>query len=280
MPFSTDSAVVSAADLFNELNNPSIQILVTSMCDPASGEPEQDPEGYIPGALHFDFESDFCDTENPLPHSMPATEQFEQRARALGLSNEQLIVVYDNKGIYSAPRVWWMLKAMGHKNVWVLDGGLPGWLESGLPLSKEQKSNRSTGNFKAEFDERLICNWEYVLEASTNKSGHIMDARAAQRFYGLVAEPRKGLRSGHMPNAKSLPFTELLSEGRYLREKSVLKGLFSQSVDEQLVFSCGSGVTACILALGAYQCGYHNLSVYDGSWSEWGSRKDLPVVTD
>jgi thiosulfate/3-mercaptopyruvate sulfurtransferase len=235
----------------------------------------------IPGAVFFDFDREICDPASELPHMMPDADGFQESVRNLGVKQNSIIVVYDSLGIFSAPRVWWMLKAMGAEQVAVLDGGLPAWKAQSLPLESGEPVKRlDTGNFTACYQDGMFCNAEEVLVATQNKQRIIIDARSRERFLAQVPEPREGVRSGHMPNARNLPFAEILSEQK-MCDAYQLALLFAvvAGKDNGLIFSCGSGVTACILALGATLAGYGNISVYDGSWAEWGGSSELPVVS-
>ena len=234
---------------------------------------------WIPGAAVFDFDRVICDPDTTLPHMMPPASLFEAEVRKLGVSADSHIVVYDSTGVYSAPRARWMFKAMGHDTVAVLDGGLPAWRAAGLPVETTLRTTRP-GAFVATPRPSLFCNADDVAHALRDNDTVVVDARSAGRFAGTAPEPRPGLRAGHMPGAVNLPYTEVLADGRY-RPIAELRALLQAKIGSasNLVFSCGSGVTACVTALAAEMVGYTNLRVYDGSWSEWGRPSARPVVT-
>ena len=233
----------------------------------------------IPGARRFDYDGVFCKPNSILPHMMPAQELFQQEARKLGINADSVVIVYDDVGLYASPRAWWMFRAMGHAQVAVLDGGLPKWIKEERGIIKQYDNSRD-GNFLANLDTGLFCDFEVVLKGLYEPGCQILDARSAGRFKGIDAELRPGVRPGHMPNAKNLPFPEVLSGGE-LKSAEELSDLFSQLIekDQKIITSCGSGITACILTLAATVAGYENLAVYDGSWAEWGLPSKLPVVT-
>jgi thiosulfate/3-mercaptopyruvate sulfurtransferase len=239
------------------------------------------PAFTIASSQRFDLNKNFSDLSSSLPHTMPSAEQFQQQARALGINNDAQIVVFDDQGVFSAARAWYMFKSMGHKNVAVLDGGLPAWLEHNLTVSPAELGlAKKEGNFNAKLSTEYFCTHQAVHKHLFLTEQLIVDARAAARFEGRVAEPRKGIRSGHMPNAVNLVFSDLLDEGQLLPIVK-LREKFQQVNKENkpMIMSCGSGVTACVLALAAELCGYDQIKVYDGSWSEWGLNAGLPIVT-
>ncbi|MGW1412448.1 sulfurtransferase [Streptomyces sp. NPDC002403] len=235
----------------------------------------------IPGARVFDIDGALSDHSGPLPHTMPGAGRFTEELRSLGVNGTDTVVVYDGAGIYSSARAWWMLRAMGFDRVAVLDGGLLAWAGAGLPLESAGPVPAATpGDFTARPRAGMFVGSEEVVAALADPAAVVLDARSRDRFTGAVAEPRPGLRGGHMPGAVNLPFGELQRDGR-MRPADELRTVFAALAGERerLVVSCGSGVTACVLALGAELAGYRGQAVYDGSWSEWGLPSELPVVT-
>tara|TARA_R110002049_G_scaffold308819_1_gene514235 strand:+ start:38100 stop:38915 length:816 start_codon:yes stop_codon:yes gene_type:complete len=226
----------------------------------------------IPKARFFDIKNSFSDTEAPFPSTFPSESQFTKEAQALGIHKNSAIVVYDDKGIYSSARVWWLFKAMGHKNVAVFNGGFPEWEKAHLSTEKSKIFKIKMGDFVANYQQKYMVFFEGMQTASKNKTHTIMDARSKERFLSLVDEPREGLRRGTIPNSVNLPFKNLIT-GNRLKDSNELEPIFNALAkkEDPIIFSCGSGITACILALGADMSDYKNISVYDGSWTEWGS---------
>jgi thiosulfate/3-mercaptopyruvate sulfurtransferase len=235
---------------------------------------------HIPGAVRFDID-DIKDPANPLPHMLPDPETFAAKVGALGVTNDSAVVAYDGLGLMSAARVWWMFRVFGHDNVAVLDGGLPKWLKEGRPVEAGDAAPRPS-RFTARFRPELVRDLDAV--AADLKSGReqVVDARSRGRFDGTEPEIRPGLRGGHMPGAKNLPFTELLGPDATMLAPERIAATFQAAgidVARPIVTSCGSGVTACVLALGLHLIGRPGTAVYDGSWTEWGGRRDTAVTT-
>ncbi|MCF8273342.1 MAG: sulfurtransferase [Flavobacteriaceae bacterium] len=262
--------IVSAEWLHSNLKSENLVILDASI-KKVVGEGHSKSEVQIPNSRLFDLKEAFSDTSAPFPNTFPSELQFTKSAQALGINNDSAIVVYDEQGIYSSARVWWMFKAMEHDNVAVLNGGLTEWIKAGYKTESKTENNASLGNFQAQYKPELMKYFDDVKIASSKKSHIIMDARSEARFNSLEAEPRAGLRSGTIPNSVNLPFEDLLN-GHVLISEEEIKTKFKQLAkkEEAIIFSCGSGITACVLALGADISGYKNISVYDGSWTEWG----------
>lgn len=236
----------------------------------------------IPGARPFDLDGALSDHGAPAPHTMPGAAEFTGAMRALGVDDSDTVVVYDGAGIYSSARAWWMLRAMGFDRAAVLDGGLPAWKAAGLPVEATGPAYEGPrGSFTARPRTGLLVDSATVARALTDPAAAVLDARTRGRFAGTAPEPRPGLRGGHMPGAVNLPFAELQHPDGRMRPAGELRRAFEALTGdrERLYFSCGSGVTACVLALGADLAGYEDLAVYDGSWSEWGLPSDLPVAT-
>jgi thiosulfate/3-mercaptopyruvate sulfurtransferase len=239
-------------------------------------------EERVSGARFFDFDGRICDPQSSLPHMLPDADSFTRELRALGLNQESRVVVYDSMGMFSSPRAWWMLAAMGCANLALLDGGLPAWKAAGFALQAgEEVISYRPGNFRAKLDAEQVVDANQLLSAVDDDSVCVLDARPEPRFRGIAEEPRAGLRRGHMPGAVNLPFAQLFDQG-LMKSDAELEQILKPLVDghTRAVCSCGSGVTACILAFALQRIGFEEVAVYDGSWCEWGLPGELPVVVD
>uniref|UniRef100_A0A0A9D2N3 Sulfurtransferase n=1 Tax=Arundo donax TaxID=35708 RepID=A0A0A9D2N3_ARUDO len=292
-----DDSVVSAEWLHQHLGQPGIKVLDASWYMPEENrDPWQEYQvAHIPGALFFDLDG-IVDRTTDLPHMLPSKEAFSAAVSALDIRNQDIVIVYDGKGFFSAPRVWWMFRVFGHNEVWVLDGGLPQWRASGFNLESNSSDDAvlkfkaanavekvyngelaNTITFQTEFQPHLFWTLEKVAHNVASRTYQQVDARSKGRFDGVAPEPRKGVRSGHIPGSISVPFPEMFDATPRLLPADELHKKFQQagiSIDHPIVVTCGSGVTACILALGLYRIGKHDVPVYDGSWTEWEAQPD------
>lgn len=265
------------------VDNPPVRILDATFVMPGSSrDPRADYENaHIPGAMFFDVEA-VADHGTDLPHMLPSAHDFELAVEALGISSGEQVVVYDQTGVaMAAARAWWMFRAFGHDEVCVLNGGLPAWQLRGYPvIGVQPPAPPAPGAFTAELQPNLVRRREDVLRAVQDHSAAIVDARSTERFTGQATEPRPGLRCGHIPGSLNIPFSTLLdpATGR-MKDRDKLKAIFADVPPGAVITSCGSGITACVLALGLYLAGREDAAVYDGSWAEWG-RADggMPVA--
>ncbi|KAK8483937.1 hypothetical protein V6N12_044405 [Hibiscus sabdariffa] len=300
---STNDPVVSVDWLHANLREPDLKVLDASwyMPDEQRNPIQEYQVAHIPGALFFDVDG-IADRTTKLPHMLPSEDAFAAAASALGIQNKDGLVVYDGKGIFSAARVWWMFRVFGHDRIWVLDGGLPRWRASGYDVESSASSDailkasaaseaiekvyqgQTAGplTFQTKLQPHLVWTLDQVRRNIEEKTHQHIDARSKPRFDGAAPEPRKGIRSGHVPGSKCIPFPEMLDASQTLLPADELKNRFSEegiSLEHPVVTSCGTGVTACILALGLHRLGKTDVAVYDGSWTEWGAHSDTPVDT-
>lgn len=282
------NSLVSTDWLEAHLTDDNLVLLDASMVGVIGKEPIiYDEVVCIPRSRRFDLENVFCDNTSTQVHALPTREQFIAGIAKLGIEPDHHIVIYDNQGIYAAPRAWWLCKLMGLETVYVLDGGLPQWLEEDrMTSSRYQSEGIDYGqvdeqNYSAlQYHPELVIDAQRLLLSLGQPDIAILDARGRARFFGQVAEPRAGVRGGHIPHAVNLPFAQVL-QGHKLKSSTELQALFSLKapLESTRIFSCGSGITACILILASVVAGHNQVKLYDGSWAEWGSRADLPVET-
>lgn len=280
MSRSDPKTLVSTDWLADNLGAADLRILDASWYLPTQ---DRDPKAefdaaHIPGARFFNID-DVSDSNSDLPHMAPPVEKFMSRMRALGVGDGHRVVVYDGAGLFSAARVWWLFRHMGNTNIAVLDGGLPKWVAEGRHTESTPPTIRDR-HMTAIRNADLVRDVTQVALASKLNQAEIVDARAAERFRGDAPEPRQGLRAGHIPNSKNVPFTTLLNDDKTMKTAAELKAVFeSAGVDlsRPIITSCGSGVTAAVLSLALEVIGHRDHSLYDGSWTEWGSYSDLKV---
>lgn len=274
-------SLVSVDWLSLHLDAPDVRIVDASWHLPGS---DRDPKAeykaeHIPGAVFFDID-DISDQSSDLPHMMPRPEKFAARVRKLGLGDGHRIIIYDNSPIWSAARVWWMFRYMGHLDVAVLDGGLSAWKAAGKPTNDMTHTPRER-HFIPRVNSTLVRDVTEVARATKLLDEQIVDARSQGRFAGIESEPREGLRSGHIPGSKNVCYLDVLQNGQ-MKTAEDIRATFSQAgvdLTKPIITSCGSGITACVLALALERAGHHDWSVYDGSWTEWGAFEELPIQT-
>lgn len=276
------NALVTTEWLHDHLDAPDIRVIDASWYMPDSGrDPRADyAEAHIPGAVFFDID-EIADTSSPYPHMLPSPEKFASRMRRLGLGDGNRLIVYDGLSIFGAARVWWMFRVMGHDDIAVLDGGFPKWRKEGRPIEDLPPVARER-HFTARMDTTLVRDFDQIKANISGGPEQIIDARPAGRFAGRDPEPRPGLKSGHIPESVNLPYTDVLNGDGTLKSPEVLRAAFAAAgvdLDRPMVTTCGSGISAAVLALALYQLGHSRVAVYDGSWSEWGARDEAPAAT-
>ena len=274
--------LVSTNWLAIHLNDPDLRILDASWYLPAMGRNAEAEyqDAHIPGARFFDID-DISDHRSELPHMAPPVEKFISRMRKMGIGDGHQVVVYDGEGLFSAARVWWLFRLMGKMDVAVLDGGLPKWVAEGRETEDLPPIARDR-HITVQRQSHMARDVTQVAAASKLGSPQIVDARAADRFRGDAAEPRAGLRAGHIPGSRNVPFDALLNPDGTMKDLRSLRGAFEAAgitLSRPIITSCGSGVTAAVLLLALARLGHKDTALYDGSWAEWGMPSDLPIAT-
>jgi thiosulfate/3-mercaptopyruvate sulfurtransferase len=277
------TSLIETEELARELHAPDFVILDASWHMPNDGRDAHAEylAEHIPGALFFDID-EIADLKSQFPHMLPPPEKFSSRMRSMGIGDGSRIVIYDSTGLFSAPRAWWTFRVMGVQDVTVLNGGLPKWKHEGRPLETGEPSARTPRHFTARRNADLVRDLSDMKALLKDRSAEIVDARGAERFAGKAPEPRPGLRSGHIPGSHNLPYASLITKDGTLKPAREVERLFEEAgvdLNRPVVASCGSGITASVLALALAEIGHRRTSVYDGSWSEWGADQSLPVET-
>jgi thiosulfate/3-mercaptopyruvate sulfurtransferase len=284
MPMATDDpkTMVSTDWLAAHLKDPDLRILdgTLFMADEGRDARAEYEAAHIPGARFFDID-DISDARSELPHMVPPVEKFMSRLRAMGVGDGHQVVVYDAKGLFSAARVWWLFRLMGQDNIAVLDGGLPKWQAEGRPIEDLPPLVRDR-HMTVRRQNHMVKDVTQISAAAKLGDHEILDARSAARFRGDAPEPREGLRAGHIPGSRNVPYTELLNDDRTMKDPERLREILAAAgVDlaKPVITSCGSGVTAAVINLALERIGKTDHALYDGSWTEWGAFPTLPVAT-
>ncbi|MFQ5533750.1 MAG: 3-mercaptopyruvate sulfurtransferase [Sphingomonadales bacterium] len=283
MTLATKDALVSTEWLEDHMDAPDLRVVDASWYLPTESRNglSEYRQAHIPGAVFFDVD-DICDTESDFPHMMPTAQKFAARVRRLGLGDGNRIIAYDSGSGLAAPRLWWMFRAFGHREISVLDGGFAKWRAEDRPVEDLPAMPRER-HFTARLNTTVVRDIGQMRENIETRAEQILDARSEGRFTGKAAEPRAGLRGGHMPGSLNLPFNRLMNpdDGAFLRGDALRQAFEAAGVDldRPIVTTCGSGVTAAVLSLGLHLLGHTRNALYDGSWSEWAAHEDTPVET-
>jgi len=276
------SSLVTSTWLQANITSPTVKIIDATWHLPGGDRDalQEYAAGHLPGAVFFEL-AKVAAKDSPLPHTLPKAEDFAAFVGALGISSQDTVILYDDSNVRTSARLWWMFRAFGHENVAVLDGGLKAWKAAGGMLTTDVVTPAPV-QYEAELQEGFFGDWQDAFDTINDASRQLVDARGTTRFEGSTPEAKEGLRAGHIPGAVNIPFMSLYNEDGTMKTPDTLKDIMQEgsvSLDKPLVLSCGSGITACVLALALDQVGKNDISVYDGSWSEWGMRTDLPIET-
>ena len=273
--------LASAAWLKANIDAPNLQVLDATWIPPFL---KDQPSGrahyqtrHIPGAAYFDID-EIADKDTALSHMLPAPDVFGGMVGSLGVSNDTHVIIYDNNGFFASARAWWMFRAMGHDQVSVLDGGLSAWISAGGPLETDITKPHSA-SFKATLKNSLVRGQNAMRTHVEAQDTYVLDARDNGRFNGTSPEPRPDLRSGHMPGSYCVPASGLISADKTLSSAHELSPLLDQFLDSPVITSCGSGVSAAVIALALARLGKWDAALYDGSWSEWAAHSENPIAT-
>lgn len=268
-----NTSIISVEWLNDKLNDEKLIILDCTLKNQLEKLSPTIQDIQIKNARFFDVKYKFSDTENEFPTAYPSKAQFEKESQKLGINTDSIIVVYDANGIYSSPRVWWLFKSMGHQEVYVLNGGLPEWIKNNFQTERKSDKAYLVGNFRVKSNKSIVRKFDDIMNNISSEKELVVDVRSKDRFEGNVPEPREGLRSGQILNSINLPYTKVLNNGKFQNEE-YLADLFKFLKDENrnIVFSCGSGITACVVYLASESILTNSKAVYDGSWTEWGEK--------
>ncbi|CAG5080975.1 sulfurtransferase [Parvicella tangerina] len=276
------SPIINTKQLNAQLDNPNLILLDVSTPKVTGGNTDEQNQT-IPGAIVVNLKRDFSDPSGTFPNTVPTPKQFEETCNRLGITNTSTVVVFDNLGVYSSPRVWWLFKLMGHQDVQVLDGGLPEWINSGYPTiesiawDRNSMQNKTT-SYVVDYQPAWVKSYDDIVQNTSESKFTIVDARSKGRFDGTAPEPRKHLQSGHIPNSLNLPYQEVLNENKFKSPQELNEIFSTLGADDKTTYSCGSGLTACIILLAGQLAGINSMNVFDGSWTAWAELQNLKKV--